>query len=96
MGMVSVNPINNYLRVFKLPRKFSEQLSSKNGSSATQFDFIDGFQPLDDWDYAMDGAYLVDENEFQQRISKKIKNSEYYDPNRKYLILTDFEISFVI
>ena len=89
---VKVNYDNNFCRVFLLPDKMPDDycFGTKHG---VIFEMVDWFNPIS-WDDIRDSK-IASWDVYKIQIEKFLKDKWYMVPRRKYLIITDFNESFV-
>lgn len=90
---------DNFCRVFELPLQLSEDFCFGR-SIAHEFHMVDWFYPVDTlFDEVKTSGELrayVNLTRLEDKLRDHIENKSYYDPQKSYLVLTDFEFAFVI
>lgn len=93
--MKKITQFNNFCRVYQLPLKRSCEFCH-NGGIPVLFRMVDWFNPVP---FSVDFKNKESQeiwNENLERLVSFIKEKNYIKPNNKYIIITDFDESFII
>jgi len=86
--MVEITSENNFVRIFRLPETLPSDYCFNGGHAVT---FL-----LVDW-FSLDPGLLIKTEEGRRNtIREFIKWKAYYNPNSKFLAITDYEEAFLI
>lgn len=85
---MKVNQFNNFCRVFELPSDYPNQFCF-NGGHPVAFKMVDWFQPIPDIKTQKPFSFYI------PLLKNFLKDKLYIKPNTKYLLLTDFDESFI-
>jgi hypothetical protein len=87
---MKITPANNFMRIFRVPIEFPSAFCF-GGGIPIEFQMVDWFNPVTD---EMMENFNVEEH--KKMIRKMIRKKVYYNPNYKYLAITDYNDSFLI
>jgi len=105
MNYYTVDGWNNFCRVFELPEKFSSEFCFGSGIPTT-FMMVDWFNPVPDipqpaiskeeWEAKglSSTETLVDYESIRFPLEEFLKRKRYVKPGRRYLVLTEFGLTF--
>ena len=93
--IIKITHVNNFCRVFELPEE--KDYSSAYcfaGGIPTAFMMVDWFIPVPVGKY----KEITEEDwiEIQERLRKFISDKCYYNPNKRYIVVTGFGITFEV
>ena len=91
--MDNVTHDNNFCRVFELPDSFPVEFCF-GGGHPVEFKIVDWFQPVP-WDHLHTGKLLA-WPEYEVLLRKFLKKKLYYDPDKKYILITNFNKCFLL
>lgn len=89
-----VTELTNFCRVFRLPEEFQEGFCH-GGGKPVNFQMMDWFNPVCLRPVTGLGAPETWE-QAKEMLPDFIKGKIYYEPGRRYLVLTDFNTSLII
>ena len=89
--MAEITSENNFIRVFRLPELFPPDFYCFGGGKEVGFWLVDWFNPVPD---AMIENFNTEKH--REMIREFIKGKIYYDPNYKFLAITDYGEAFLI
>ena len=104
MGEYKVDGWNNFCRVFEAPDNYSKDYCFSGG---TNFQMVDWFRPVEGicqpavtkeiWIENVDSieTVTIDHDELGSKLIEFISKKMYIKPGRTYLILCNFEASFM-
>ena len=83
---------NNFCRVFELPNAYSSDFCF-GGGIPTTFQMVDWFQPIPIEDVVSNN--IEDWSTYVPLLQNWLNDKVYVKPNRQYLLITDFDESFI-
>ena len=83
---------NNFCRVFELPNTYSSDFCF-GGGIPTTFQMVDWFQPIPIEDVVSNN--IEDWSTYVPLLQNWLNDKVYVKPNRQYLLITDFDESFI-
>lgn len=89
---------NNFIRIFRIPNEFPSDFCF-GGGHPVNFQLLDWFNPIPQEDLGSDKIKTLTEEEMQKHreaIREFIKVKNYYDPEFKFLALSDYSDVFLI
>jgi hypothetical protein len=90
--MEKITSETNFCRVFELPNMYPKGFCFQGGKPVS-FELVDWFNPIPAED--IHGNTVKTWGEYVDRLKNSLKTKNYLKPNRKYLLITDFDESFV-
>ena len=90
--MEKITEGTNFCRVFELPNMYPQGFCFQGGKPVS-FEMVDWFNPIPDDDICH--KKVKPWEEYVDGIKSFLKKKRYLKPNRKYLLITDFDESFI-
>ena len=98
MKQTQVTEKNNFMRIFRIPNQFPSDFCF-GGGHPVNFQIVDWFNPIPQEELWSGKTKTLSEKELEEYrggIREFIKVKNYYDPEFKFLALSDYDDVFLI